>query len=180
MKNKKNIFWKTALTHGAILGVVYVLYSILLYLLDLNFEKWASWANYLIMIIAIIWATKSYRDNIEKGHISYSKALGYGVVVVFSSTIISALYIYIFMKYIDTDLIEKMFVMMENELMKKGLQDEEIEMAVEINKKFMSPASLALISIPTMTFVGFIISLITSIFLKKENNSFESQMNEIK
>ncbi len=169
MEEKKSGLWKNALNWGVILGVALIIYSLLMWFLDLSLEKWVSWVSYLIIIGALIVATKSYRDNTLGGVISYGQALGYGTLVVMFGSIVTAIYTYLFMKFIDPEFIDKILLMTEEQLIEKGIPDEQIEMGIEMQKKFMTPTIMSLGSIPTYTFIGFIISLITSIFLKKKS-----------
>jgi hypothetical protein len=169
MEEKKSGLWKNAMNWGLILGIALIIYSLLMFFLDLSLEKWVSWVSYLVIIGGIIVATKSYRDNVLGGTISYGQALGFGTLIVMFASIIGAIYFYVFVTVIDTEFIGKMLLMAEDQLMKQGLPDEQIEMAVEMQKKFMTPMIMSLVSIPSTTFMGFIISLITSIFLKKKS-----------
>ena len=171
---KKASTFTHALTYGLIVGIALALYSLILYLLGLNLNKTAGYVSYLILLGGIIYSTKTFRDNGLGGSISYAKALGYGTLVAFFAAIVSAVYTYLSMTVIDPDLISKMLEMVEEELVKQGsLSDDQIEQVLEMQKPFMTPTFIAAMVIPTFTFVGFIFSLITSIFLKKDQSPFE-------
>jgi hypothetical protein len=64
--------------------------------------------------------------------------------------------------------------MAEIQLEEQGLDEKEFEMALQIQQKIMTPGMMALLTILGNMLIGTIISLITSAFLKKEDNSFES------
>lgn len=168
MEEQKPSLWKNALNWGVILGIALIIYSLLMWFLDLSLEKWVSWISYLIMIGGIILGTKSYRDNNLNGAITYGQALGFGVLMLLFASFVSAIYSYIFFAFIDPEFVNKMLQMVEEQLLERGMPDEQIEMAIEMQRKFMKPVIMALMTIPTYTFVGLIISLITSIFLKKQ------------
>jgi hypothetical protein len=103
------------------------------------------------------------------GTISYGQALGFGTLMVMFASIVSAIYTFVFIKYIDPEFIDKILIMTEEQLIQQGIPDEQIEMGIEMQKKFMTPTIMSLFTIPTYTFMGFIFSLITSIFLKKKS-----------
>lgn len=168
MEEQKPSLWKSALNWGVILGIALIIYSLLMWILDLSLEQWVSWVSYIIMIGGIVLGTKSYRDNILNGAISYGQALGFGVLMMLFASIIAAIYSYIFFAFIDPEFVNKMLQMVEEQLLERGMPDEQIEMAIEMQRKFMKPVIMALMTIPTYTFIGLIISLITSIFLKKK------------
>ncbi len=167
MEKNTNI-WKNAMNWGFILGIALIIYSLIIYFLGATFEKWAAYPTYLIMIAGIIYATIQYRDTMLDGSITYGKALGFGVLVMLFAGVISAVYTYVLYSFIDPDLITKSLEVIEEEMINKGMADEQIELALEMQSKFMKPGILAILSIPGSAFAGFIISLFTSIFLKKE------------
>jgi len=167
MENKPNV-WKNALNGGLILGIVLIIYSILMYFLDLSLEKWVSWVSYILLIAGIVYFTIQYRDHVLGGTISYAQALGFGVIISLFASVLSAIYSYVFFTFIDPDFIGKIIEMQQTEMLNQGLTEDQVEQSMEMIKGFMTPGVMVAISIPTLTFVGFIFSLITSIFLKKE------------
>jgi uncharacterized membrane protein (DUF485 family) len=174
MEKNTNI-WKNALNWGIIIGIVLIIYSLIMYFLGLSLQKWVAYINYILIIGGIIYSTIQYRDTVLDGSITYGKALGFGTLVIMFGSIITALYAYVFYKYIDPGMITKILEMAEEEMVNKGLPDEQIEMALEMQSKFMKPGLMALMSIPVSALMGFLFSLITSIFLKKdvEKSPFE-------
>lgn len=168
MENKNTGVLINSVTWGAILGIILIAYSLVLYFSGLSLESWKSLGDYVLIITIIIVGTKSYRDKILGGYISYGKALGFGVLIALTASLMMAVYNHVYLNYIDTDFIEKTLAMMENKLLEQNLPDEQIEMSLSIQRKIMKPSILSLMLIPSTTFTGFIFSLITSIFIKKE------------
>ncbi len=107
------------------------------------------------------------------GTITYGNALGFGVMLSLFAGIILAVFTFIQMTVIDPEYISKLIAIVEEELASKGMADDQIEMALEMQKKFMTPAFISISAIFRLVFMGFIFSLITSIFLKKEKSPFE-------
>ncbi|HKK11117.1 MAG TPA: hypothetical protein VJ939_09780, partial [Bacteroidales bacterium] len=56
----------------------------------------------------------------------------------------------------------------ENEMYRQGVEGQDLDNAMAMTKKFMKPGMMAGMTVLTSTFWGTIISLITSIFVKKE------------
>jgi hypothetical protein len=79
-----------------------------------------------------------------------------------------AIYLYVFFAYIDPEAIQPILEATENEMYKQGLEGQELDNAMEMTRKFMKPGLMAGMAVLTNTFWGTIISLITSIFVKKE------------
>ena len=69
---------------------------------------------------------------------------------------------------------QKIMDMSQQQLMDQGMSEEQIATALDYTKKFMTPTWLFIFSILGTTFIGFLFSLVISIFLKKEENPFNS------
>ncbi|MGE4587056.1 MAG: DUF4199 domain-containing protein, partial [Mangrovibacterium sp.] len=96
--------------------------------------------------------------------------------------IIQTLYTIILYKYIDPSVMEQIRVMQEEAMLKQGLPEESIEMATSMMAKFQSPLILAVSSLITFVLIGLVISLITSVFVRrnKTKDGFEQAMEEIR
>jgi hypothetical protein len=177
--NEKPTFWKSSLTSGVILGIVLIIYSVILYMLNLNMNKTLGYVNYVFIIGGLIWFTKSYRDNSLNGTMSYGQALGYSTIMVVTAALISSIYSYVLMKYIDPSLIEKIIALGEQEMINQGMSDDQIEMAQSMQKKFMQPGLMNIIGFITFSILSFIVALITSAIVKKEGDPYKSAMQEV-
>ncbi len=91
------------------------------------------------------------------------------VTLVFS--VLFGLYTYIFVKFIDPAVVDKIMERTEEAMIKQGQSDEAIETALKWTKAMTTPFMMALWSIITYFVVGFIVSLIASAFLKKEKQA---------
>jgi len=174
MENQNTSILKHSMTYGLGLGVALIIYSVLLYVLDLSFNQVAGLFVYVIILAGIIISTKMYRDKILGGNISYGTALGFGTLVVVFGSLISGIFGYFMYEFIAPELLTQMLEKSEEQLLENGMPEEQIEMAIEIQRKMMKPALMVLWSVIGGVFVGFIMSLITSIFLKKEANPFQN------
>lgn len=178
---QKSTFWKSAMTYGIYLAVALILYNVVLYVLGESMNKTLGLVTWVIMAVGIYLCQKDYRDKELGGFIDYSKALGFGVAIMLFAGVLNALYTVILMK-IDPSLMEQIRVMQEEALMQQGMSDDQIEMAGEMMSKFQSPLVLVISSLFTFAFIGFIISLVTSIFIKRkeDENAFDEAMGEVK
>jgi hypothetical protein len=176
MEEKKSSLMKNALNWGVIMGIVLIIYSLLMFFLDLSLEKWVSWVSYIFIIGVLVLGTINYRDKALGGVMTYGQALGFGVMTILFASIINAIYFYVFVVFIDPEFINKMLAQTEEMYVKQGLSEQQIETAMGMVKKFMNPILMCLISIPSTVFMGLIISLITSAIFKK--NQPEIKFNE--
>lgn len=169
MENNVSV-WKANLTNGLILGLIGIVYSMIMYFFDLSFNQLQGWIFMLVQIVVLYFLVKSYRDNYLHGMISFGQSLGAGMVIFLYYAIISAIFIYLLYTVIDANLLDKQLVYMEEQLLKRGLPQEAIDMSMEIQKKILKPAIMAPVSILGSMFQGLIMSLIVAAFVRKEGN----------
>jgi len=162
--------WKANLTNGLILGLIGIVYTLIMYFLNLTTNRSLGFIFILIQIIVLFFLVRSYRDNYMHGMISYGQALGAGVIICLYYSVIMAIFSYILYAFIDTGLIDKILAMSEEAGLKKGYTQEQIDLGMRFTKKIMTPPIMALTSIFSSMFFGFIISLIIAAFVRKEGN----------
>jgi hypothetical protein len=164
---------KSSMNYGALLGLALVIYSLILWMLDLSTSRSLGYVSYLIIIAGLFLGMKMFRDQESGGFITYGRALGLGVMISLFAAIISGFFGYIFFKFLDPGMIEKIALMAEEQLYERGMPEEQIEMALNAQKMFMKPGFLAITSFIGYVFMGFIFSLIIAIFVKKDAPPFE-------
>jgi len=165
---------KNAMNYGAVLGIALIIISLLFYMMGESTSKIQQYIGFVVIILGIFVGTKNYRDAVLGGYMSYGGCLGMGTLIAFFSAIIVTFYSYIFFTFIDASLIDVIMDQVEGDMIDSGRSEDEIELAMEYTRKFMTPFWMTVISLMSYTFWGFVFSLITSIFLKNENKSFES------
>jgi len=169
MEQKTNV-WKENLTNGLILGLIGVVYTLVMYFLDLTLNKIQGYVFLLILIVTLYFLVKSYRDNYLHGYMTYGQAVGAGVVIFLYYSIIIAIFTYILYAVIDPGLIDKQLAAAEELMAKRGLPQEAMDAGLKIQKKMMKPEIMALMGIFGSMLSGVIMSLIVAIFAKKEGN----------
>ena len=174
---------KFSMNYGAILGVVFIILSVLFYLAGMHGtdSQWTQWLYYAIMIGMIIYSIKVYRDAYLGGAIGFGHALGTGVLVVLFGSLIYAVYTYVFLAFIDASIIDQIVTTAEEDMINKGMSDEEIEQAMSFSRRFMtSPSLISFFMMISFVFFGFIFSLIISLFMKKDPvDTFEHETGEV-
>ncbi len=170
------------MTSGAMLGLALIIYSVIIVFLDYTSFSYLtiSFLNFLyliILIIGVVWGTKKYRDKVLDGKISYSNALVAGTTIVFFAAIICAFFSYIFNQFIDPAYAERSAKAVSEKiipfLQEHRFPTDYIDTITEQlkTKTLPTPAESAIGLIPFSTLIGLMISLITSIFIKKNNNT---------
>jgi hypothetical protein len=178
MEQKGNLL-KYTLNYGLILGIILVLYSALLYATDLIFSKSLGYVSFLITIVIVYIGQKAFRDKGSGGSINYGRALVAGLLIVVFSSIISSIFTYFLYTIIDPQLVDKMLQLQEQKMISSGkYTEEQIELGLQMARKFTTPGRMVIMGILGSALMGFIISLITSIFIKKEAIQFDNNQNE--
>jgi hypothetical protein len=163
--------WKANLTNGVILALVGITYSLILYFMDKSTDKNLGYLIIVIQIGVLFFLLKSYRDNIMHGQITYGQSVGSGVIISLYSAIATSIFTYILYTVIDPGLVAKQLAVVEEGMRAKGgMSDSQIDTAMQFTAKFMSPVVMAISGVFGGILWGTIISLLVSIFIKKEGN----------
>ena len=83
------------------------------------------------------------------------------------AAVVSTLFFIVLIKVIDTGYMDRIMQVAEEQMYEKGMPEEQIAMGIGIAKKMM----LIILPIGTV-FISLIVSLITSIFVKKAESPF--------
>jgi hypothetical protein len=162
-----------AMNYGAVLGLCLMLIALLFWVLGVDETQSVipSILNNVVIIGFLVYAIIQYRDNVNNGFISYSSSLKLGTTVAFFSSVIMAFYTFIYITYLNPDFSINSLSMMEQVLLEANpeIPDEMLDLQLEMAAKFMQPHWMMIMSVLGGTFMGFIFSLIISIFVKKEN-----------
>jgi hypothetical protein len=184
MENKAKVFWKSAINHGVIFGIILVIIQVLMWMF--NFVPVGIVKGLLVLVVSLLFYvialfifTKNYRDKALGGLIPYGHAFLYGLTVFMIASIIGAIFNFIFLTFIDPEYTSRVLqttaTWTENFMRSKGVSDEQITKAIDkINSKAIpSPLSSSLKSLIGSLIMGAIVSLISSAFAKKEEDPFQ-------
>lgn len=165
--NQKPSFFQATLTWGLITGIASIAYTLILYMVGLMQNKPLQYAGLIITVLCLYFGIKSIREQNYNGFISYSRSLGTGVLISLFSTIVSIIFLIILYTVIDPNLIDKTLEESTNQMAAKGMNQDQIEQGLKMAHKFFMPF-LVIGGLFFGVLAGFIISLILSIFMKKE------------
>jgi hypothetical protein len=158
-----------AFKYAIITGLISSVYFLVLYLLKAETSKVGGWIGYLILIAIMYLGIKDYRDKDLGGYINFGKSFSTGILIAFFAGIIYAIFVLIFISFVDTNFINNILQISEQNMIDKGMSQEQIEMGMKYSKMFVSPIMLTVFTVIGYAFFGMIFSLILSAILKKEN-----------
>ena len=164
---------KFAMNYGAVLGLCLMLIALLFWVLGVDEQQSVipSILNNVVIIGFLVYAIMQYRDNVNNGFISYSTSLKLGTTVAFFSSVIMAFYTFIYITYLNPDFLANILNITEQAMLEANpeISDQELDLALSMTSKFMQPHWMMIMGMLSGTFMGFLYSLIISIFVKKED-----------
>ncbi len=182
MENKPVSVWKGTINPALMLGFVLIIYTLILYFLDKTFDRSIVLGiiGFAISIVGYAFGIRSFRNDSRGGILTYGQGVGAGTVIGLYVGIIVAVFGIILYNLIDPELIEKFFISQEEAMIQQGkIPESLIEQQMNLLKKIVTPVSLPLFGIFNYVFTGVIISLVASIFLRREGDAFKKAMADV-
>lgn len=152
------------LKFGLILGLVSVILSLVRFVVGSNpLEN--NWMNNVLslalVLAAVFFAHKAFKEGGD-GYMSYGQGLGIAIIAVIVSTLLSEVFMYIYLTFVDPSAFETIWEKAEEDMESKGQSAEQIEMGLSWGRKLF----WVFFAIGG-AFWGLIIGLIVSIFTQK-------------
>jgi len=154
--------------YGLILSVVSILFFLALTLSGANMAGPVRYLGYIIYAVFIFLAHKNFKDE-GNSYLSYSQGIGIAFWMSLVSSVISSLFTYVYVKFVDAGFIEMMKETQLEQFQEKGMSEAQIEQAMKFSEMFMKPESLLLFGI-VFGIIGIVVTaLIVTIFTQKKN-----------
>lgn len=163
--------WQVIIKFSMIYAMLSIAISLVLFITGQQAKSnWIiSLITFFIVCGSLYFGLKARRDETLNGFMSYGQGVGTGVLIALVSGIIMSIYYFINVTYIDPDLTANIVEEAKRKMIEKGDSEESIEAATNMMEKFQSPWLVALVGLIGNIVYGLVVSLILSIFLKKEN-----------
>lgn len=173
----KGSFWKAALIYGAILGFISILLGVIFYVFNLQFKIWVGAVSLLVSVVVLVYCLKAYRDEYLGGFASYGKLLVMSLAIAVVSALLSVGYTFVLVNYIDTEYVEKV-KQFTIERISENPRIQEAQMDAIIERTETRTTKGRIIRQPLVGGIifTFIIGLIASAFLKREENPVSNAM----
>lgn len=171
MENKST--FTPALQFGLLTGLGMIVYSLILYLLGVDYKSYWNMLNYVVILVGIFWGMTSIRDRYLDNVMSYGKAFGIGFWIVLFAVLLGSIYSFIFLKFIDPTVLEKAMSEAQDKILtaNPNISDADLDKAMGVAKKFATPAFSAITGFIWNVIVGTVLSLIIAIFAKREDKT---------
>ncbi|MDD3721364.1 MAG: DUF4199 domain-containing protein [Lutibacter sp.] len=177
MENQEITPKQIMLNYGLLLGFTSILISVALYAMGKTYEPhWSvGLISTLISVVIIVLGIKKVKEN-NNGFLSLSEALKTGLGIALISGLVLVVYNLIFVTYIEPEYFARMLEMQQQKTLEMypNFSDEQLEAAMEMGKKMSGPTINSAIIIIASLFLGFIISLIGGLIMKKTDEEITS------
>ena len=179
MESNRPSILRPAMTYGLIIALVMIILAILGWIIGLEGKGWLQWFIWVAYFVVLYLCLKNWRDHFNGGYIRYGQALSAGILFMFFASIIYAFYYVIYLTWIDPTALDRMLDIMEEAYYKRGFTEEQVSTTMNFMTKLHGPGMQFFSAIIGTTFLGVILSLIVSIFIRKEGDPYNQAMSEI-
>lgn len=157
---------------GIIASLVIIIYGMILNLTGLHMNQSLGYVNYLLLGGIMFLASNNYKEANE-GFISVGNSFKISILIAAIAGFISSIFSYLYMTFVDQEILQIVKEMQYNELEKQGLTDSQIETAMEMSEVFMTPSMVSIFAFIGMLILGAIVGLIVALLVKKPRPIFE-------
>ncbi len=156
----------SALAYGFIIAIVLISLSAGLSISELAIDSKLTMLSYPIFIIGLSIGLINFK-KLNEGYITFGSAFKYSMIFSMTVLILTVIFGYINMEYLNPDIIEKTMELQRIKLEEANMDDEMIEQSIAMSKKFLTPTTSALVGFFLGGAVYTVISLIMAAILKK-------------
>jgi hypothetical protein len=171
--NQGNVIFRISLMNGLITGIIFIIITALIYLLDINmFSIWFMISmfvvNVAIIITAIIITIKKVRESVIDKKLNFGHRFLPGLIVGLTAGWLSGLFSYLLFQIIDPDYMLIQAEGFAETLIGMGLSEDDAFAQVDEIKISLLPIEQLKTNLLKTPAFFIILSLIISAFIKKE------------
>lgn len=163
------------LFYGLATAVVSFVFTLVMYFLGFhgeNFEQGQTFGYFglVIMIVGLVLSMLATRTDvleIPKDY-SYVRAVGAGLMTSIFIGIFSGILGFIYISYINPDMVEYVVAFQQEMAMEKGAPEEALNQIEQGTRMFMNPLFYSLFTLVSSVFFGILFSVIIAIFVKRK------------
>lgn len=167
---------KSALSFGILFGIIMILEFVILYVINVDpitnpsIGIVVNILNYLILpSVLITIGAINFKKKLNAGFISFVECLKIGVTICLIAGLIYALFSIVF-NMVFPEFLEELLKKTRQVMLRQNpaMTSEQLEMAMTMTKKFMSPMLVVPVTVVMFSFIGLIYSLVIGAIIKNE------------
>jgi hypothetical protein len=144
---------KLFIKNGVILSLIYILLTLILFIVNLDMEQWAKWIVLGITFIFIILFVKFQADELPEQEATFSTLFKNGFLTSLVFTSIICVFMVLYVSVIDVHFYQKIENLARTKMMEENISEEKIEDMLKLSKTYMT--------IPFLLFSTFLSNIIT-------------------
>lgn len=166
-ENKPNT-GKFALNYGVLLGGISVVFSLMLYSMDMHYQGGGMVIGVTVILsLAVVVLGMIQFKKANNGFMSFGQGLKIGVGISLVAGIIGILMNQIMQGVIDPEMMNKAMEFQKGTMMEAGMTSDQIDTQLKMGESFRTPLMQILFGLLFSIIFGFIYSLIPALILKK-------------
>lgn len=182
MKITNKPFIDNAIKYGLISTGISFLLVVIYYVFDVNIFNWifsifSFVISIAISVILIVLGINEYRVKYSDGQIKYWPCVLQSFLIVLIGGLLASIINFLFYNYVAPEYMAKQLESFMTKLQEYNLPQEKIDEIYESTQSRMQPLNQLLSALMFIPAMAAILSLIVSAFVKKKDNSFESNFN---
>jgi len=150
---------RVALKYGIITAVAVIVYSTLINVTGMTQNRALTSLAFVILIVGIVLGMKDYRAQ-NNTFMSYGQGLGIGSLISAIVGLIGSMFSMFYLEFIDNTIIKQSMDKAREDMETRGMDDAQIDQAMSMTEKFMTPGIMFAMGVLSYVIIGFIISLI--------------------
>ncbi|NQT76399.1 MAG: DUF4199 domain-containing protein [Bacteroidetes bacterium] len=168
MEEKKPSAGTSALIYGLLLAVALIIVHLILYIADFHQSTGGFVVSMLVLAAGIVLASLDYRNKKLGGYISYGKAVKIGFLTVLFASFIVAAYTFVYHNNINSAEIQQAKIEAAQKIYEMDMDQAKEEQYLKWADYMNTPVVYAVGAIFMYSLIGIVMALITSIFIKNE------------
>jgi hypothetical protein len=161
-----------AIKYGLLTGLLSVVFSLILLLIQQQTDSPWGWISYLILISGIVLAYREFKWQ-NRGYMTYGQGLGIGTLIGVVAGVLSAVFIYIYVAFIDSTILERTRENQIIEMERRKMSDEQIDQAMELTAGLFGPGFMAVAAFIGSIILAFLFSLVIAALMRNSRPDFE-------
>jgi len=159
---------------GLLIALIVIILGIAGYFTGLGFSTWYNWVVNLVMLVAIIFACVHFANQ-KQGYVTFGNVFLHGFKTTAVVTVIVLVYTLLAFTVLFPDMKEKIFEMQQAKMEESGIDDDKLEQAMTMMKKYFMIFLVLGVIFGTLLW-GCIASLIGAAVAKKKKINPLDQM----
>ena len=148
---------------GVVCGLAQVVAGVAMYIAGVYFAPWSMFVSGFLLLVCIVVGTRWYAAHCLNGKITYLQALSVGIVVSISTGLIYALYNLVSISCFYPDFLDEV---VRARMAHQGVEQQSTASFAAMRAE-VSALGIAIPNLIRLSLIGSILSLLTSLFLKR-------------